>query len=202
MPAPRTGRTLRRAFAPFAALALACALILVACGGNPEDSSASEDLSTPDQGATAAATATPTPTEDDQPSIDACALLTTAEIEAVTGEKVASVIDGQLPSAAACSWPLERDADSALVLEVSVVVYDTQDEAESYWEVFVETAGFPQVKDIGDDAYMTGEEEVELQVLHGALVMAIGFLVQDESDRSDAEAWTLELAPIAAERLP
>jgi hypothetical protein len=202
MPVPRTRRTLGRALPRFATVALACALILVACGGNPEDSSASDELSTPDQGGTAAATATPTPTEDDQPSIDACALLTTREIEAVTGEKVASVIDELLPSEVTCSWPLERDADSALVLEVSVVVYDTQDEAESYWEVFVETAGFPQIEDIGDDAYVTGEEEVELQVLRGALVMTIGFQVQDESDRSDAEAWTRELAPIAAERLP
>ena len=166
-------------------------LTTTACGGSPS--------------ATNPTTAGPTTSVTAQPStggaqippaatLAACALLTDADIEQVTGRAVDSATPGSLGTLTnGCSWKLALgDAD---ITPVSIDLGVISPQGVEYYETYVKPYDTTPISGIGDDAVVDGAggiTAVKGDTLVSVLVIASG---------EDEEAFTRDLTLAALSRV-
>ena len=143
--------------------ALSGLILVVACGGDDGESTATPG-GTRTPAATAAATGTRAPaataslratqaaTATPQAStgeIDPCALVTKEEAEAIIGESLDEPLVTITELLASCLYSTP-DFDS---VNVDVLTYDSEDDAKSLFQLAIDINDYPEVEGIGDQAY-------------------------------------------------
>ena len=175
---------------------------LAACGGDDESEAppaatvrpAAEGVATEEPDTIAEPQATEVPDEEASSSLDACALVTREEAEAVLGASVGEPAREDTPPIAACTYETP-DFDS---VSVSVLTYDDSDQAEEGFQMAIDINDFPEVPGIGDRAY-DARPAFGLTVLKGRYELEVD--VSLEGDEAEFEA-AKDLAATAVERLP
>ena len=139
------------------ALTLLAAFALAACGGGtatqPTAGGAGQPAAT---GSTAATPGIPgiATTTPGGGALDVCALLTVADIESVTGEKVKSSTPGPQMGTFAdgCAWDFENLEIPAPAIELGVVAEGGRKIWDEDYKPFLEENGQEPVAGVGDDA--------------------------------------------------
>jgi len=176
---------------------------LAACGGDDESGAppaatvrpAAEGVATEEPDTVAEPQATEVPDEEEaSSSLDACALVTREEAEAVLGASVGEPAREDTPPIAACTYETP-DFDS---VSVSVLTYDDSAQAEEGFQIAIDINDFPEVPGIGDRAY-DARPAFGLTVLKGRYELEVD--VSLEGDEAEFEA-AKDLAATAVERLP
>ena len=186
------------------ALALSVLLFgLAACGGDDESEEppaaterpAAEGVATEEPETVAEPQATgESEGEEASSSIDACALVTKEEAEAVLGASVGDAQREDTPPVTACTYET-ADFDS---VSVSVLTYEDSDQAEEGFQMAIDINDFPEVPGIGDRAY-DARPAFGLTVLKGRYELEVD--VSLEGDEAEFVA-AKDLAATAVERLP
>jgi hypothetical protein len=136
-------------------VAVSTALLLAACGGGPGATGPAGPAGTsgpggPSTQAPGGATQAP-----GGATIDACALLTEADIEEVTGNTVDAVTPGPQMGIfqSGCDWDLIDD-DAMVPPEIVIGVHPSggRDYYARYFEPFNEGAGYEPIENLGDTA--------------------------------------------------
>ena len=205
--------------------ALSVALLLAACGGDNEETTATPGgtlvatatqttSDTPAAGVTQtpAGEATQTATATAQGSageIDPCALVTKAEAEAIVGEPLDGPAVTRTEMASSCLY----STPDLKGVNVGVLTYQNEDDAESAFWLAIDINNFPEVGGIGDRAY-DSRPIGDITVLKGKYEVSVDVNVEgDEGQGADVEGddveWTgidfeaaRELAAKAVDRLP
>lgn len=176
---------------------------LAACGGDDE----SEEPAATTQATPAEAGPTDEPEvvaepeatevqEGDESSagVDACALVTKEEAEAVLGASVGEPTQEDVPPISACSYETP-DFDT---VSVSVLTYDDADQAEEGFQMAIDINDYPEVSGLGDRAY-DSRPIFDVTVQKGRYEVDVD--VSLEGDEADFET-AKELAATAVDRLP
>lgn len=184
-------------------LALGAALAFTACGGDDEASPAPEETR-PVTPATEVPAAEPTETTNEgeetsaELDIDACALITKEEAEAVLGAAADEPTLETTSISAGCSYQTEQTEDFSKKVGVFVLAYRNADEALAEERSTAEQNGHPVVEGLGDFAY-DSRPFFTLTVVKGRYAANIDVLVT--ADDSDLEA-AKGLAVTILDRLP
>jgi hypothetical protein len=180
-------------------LVLGAAVLLAACGGDdPAAPDAVAHTATTSSATKATATPFPTARPDVADAIDACALVTKAEIESAVS---ATVLDGapeQMANLATCSYK-DPDAPISTVAGLSVFAAASASDAREVFDLAKRNAADVQEVDgLGDDAYW---DDIlgTLQVLEGTYEVGID-VASDEG--VDQRAAAKDIANKALSRLP
>jgi len=189
--------------------ALSILLMLGACGGGGEKTTATQTTSgtqTPAGEATQTATAT-APASGGE--IDACALVTKVEAEAVVGEPLGDPAVTNTDTLSGCLY-MTSDFKS---VNVDVVTFKNEDDADSAFQLAIDINNYPEVKGIGDHAFDT-RPTGDITVFKGKYQLSIDVNVEGNSGQGgDVEGNDVEwsgadfeaakqLAAKAVDRLP
>ena len=192
-------------------LALAGLLLLAACGGDDDEETAATPsgtqaaVATQTPSGTPAAEATESPAAEatetaesiPEPSageIDPCALVTKEEAEAIVGESLGDPLVTITELLASCLYSTP-DFES---VNVDVLIYDSEDNAEGGFEVALDINDYPEVEGIGDRAY-DSRPLGDITVLKGKYELSVDVSVED----TDADFETAkDVAAKAVDRLP
>ena len=137
--------------------ALLLALLVAACGDSGDDS-AGDAATTTSKAADGGATE-PTTAGSEATAIDACGLLTSAEVGAVLGGTAPEAKPANNPPVYTCSWETP-EFDS---VSISVVAFDRPDQALDVFEMAVDNNGYKTVSGIGDRAYESVIQDITAQ---------------------------------------
>jgi hypothetical protein len=199
-----------KALAALFLLALSGLLLLAACGGDDEEGTPSTD-ETRTPAATASAGETQTPAETAQPAageLDPCALVTTADVEAVLGVSLGEPEKQTVGPFETCIY--SDDAGNYVQVQVGSDVY-TQGTFDDAMEAAAEELDVEAepVSGLGDKAYwLVGvlwvqKGDVSLNVLAQTPELAQLRLQGDtEAEEQAALALATDLAAKAVDRLP
>ena len=201
------GLTLR-ALAALFLLALSGLLLLAACGGDDEESTATPS-GTRAPAATQTTTGTQAPAETASPQaeetataapqtsggeIDPCDLVTKEEAEAIIGESLGDPVVTITELLVSCLYSTP-DFDS---VNVDVLIYDDEDQAEGGFELALDINDYPEVEGIGDRAY-DSRPIGDITVLKGKYELSVDVSVEGgEADFETAK----DVAAKAVDRLP
>lgn len=188
-------------------VALGCLLLLAACGGDAAQTQAPATVATapeaaPVAGAPADAINTPAPASQ----VDACALLTQAEVEAAVGRPVSEPKAEQVANLACCSY---GDPEAPIVSAASLCVFVGSDadyfagaiaQARETFELARGNAEARPLSGLGDEAYWDQVFE-DLSVLSGPYLISLDISLDDEDDEATLAA-AQELMAQALPRLP
>jgi hypothetical protein len=196
-----------RALGVLSFAALSGLILLAACGGDDESTATPGGTRTP--AATAAATGTRTAAATSSPratqaatataqastgEIDPCALVTKAEAEAIVGESLDEPVVTITQMLAGCLYSTS-DLES---VNVDVLTYDSEDDAESGFQLAIDISNYPEVEGIGDRAY-DSRPIGDIRVLKGKYELSVD--VNVEGGDADFET-AKEVAAKAVDRLP
>lgn len=172
-------------------LAALTTLALAACGGSPAtagpgSSTGSGAGQTTPAGSTGTGGGTATQPPGGGATVDPCALLTAADIEAVTGNTVASTVAG--PQAGifptGCLWEL-IDADAIVPPTIALGIMSTGGRAyyDRYFAPFNAAAGYKPIEGLGDEA-VDADAGVVMVVVGDAFLQVqwIGGTLGDDGD--------------------
>jgi len=174
-----------------AVVVMAAALLaLAACGGDdPGDDAGPADSAvvTEEQQTSEAA-------GDAEPSarIDACALITREEAEAVLGTATREPVRGDTPTINSCAYQTERFD----VVSVSVITYADKAEAENVHQSAIDINNYPEIEGLGDRAY-NAQPISDVTVLVGRYQLGV-----DVSGPKNELEVARDLAETAIGRLP
>jgi hypothetical protein len=208
-----------RALGVLSFAALSGLILLAACGGDEESTATPGGTRTPaatatatgtlTAAATAAATGTRAPATQASPratqaatatpqastgEIDPCALVTKAEAEAIVGESLDEPLETITELLVSCLYSTP-DFDS---VNVDVLIYDSEDNAESGFQLALDINDYPEVDGIGDRAY-DSRPIGEITVLKGKYELSVDVSVEG----GDADFETAkDVAAKAVDRLP
>jgi hypothetical protein len=172
-----SGTVRRCARAAILACLPAIALLAAGCGGSGSPSVPGAPASTPKSGSTdgqpatqqpAAAASTPTSPSLGNTTVDACKLLTPAEIASVLGEKVAPLADSLPGQDYSCAT--DTGSDSGTYIIVSVTVHGNADSQALNLD---RPANAQNVSGLGSDAFCSPTDFL-LEVLDGTNLLDIG----------------------------
>ena len=196
------GADARRTRAVIAApLAMLSALLLLSACDGGGTTSTREKTQPPTKTATTAATRTSPASTAQAPAgaeIDACALVTKAEVETAVGATVLDPKPERLANLASCSF---NDSAAPVITAVSVNVFVAASESDAR-EIFDlakrNAADVQEVDGLGDDAYW---DDIlgTLQVLQGTYEMSVDVASSEGADQKRAAE---DIAAKALSRLP
>jgi hypothetical protein len=175
-------------FAVLAVLITSSLLLFAACGDDSEN------------GGEPTADA---PTSDEAPpdgtgppaDFDVCALVTPEEAESALGGPVGEPERAEQSPIFVCGYDA-TDQLSSLV--VTLISYDSPDDAQASLEYAIETNEYPEIEGIGDGAY-NGQPLADVTAISGGYELSIDVNTDDaEADLAAAQ----ELAKTAISRLP
>jgi len=200
-----TGLASLAAIAALFLLALPALLLLAACGGDSEEPTPSvqgtqSPAQTPTAAGTPSAQQTQTPAATPQPSagaIDACSLLTKAEVETAIGASVTEPEAEEAANLVTCSY---NDPETPIfsLVSVSVLIGEDGGDARQIYEMTKDNAADVEtVAGVGDEAFWDSVLN-GLEVLEGKYDVRIDV----SPDGWDARAVAEELAAKALSRLP
>jgi hypothetical protein len=166
-------------------LALASGLVVAAsgCGGT-------EDSKAPEQAGPAAA-----PAAAAAPTIDSCALLTRAEVEAALGKPVGEPVRGDVAPVYSCSFATAEKIES---VSVNATVYDSAQQAQDAYAMAIRINSYEEFTGLGERAYVSPIFDVT--VLKGRYELSVDVTSSGEKDADIQKA--KELAGFALARLP
>jgi hypothetical protein len=206
---PSDGRRLPlRALAALFFLALFGVLLLAACGGDDDESTATPSgtrapaatqttAGTQAPAGTASTAAEETATAAPQASggeIDPCALVTKEEAEAIVGESLDDPLVTITELLASCLYSTP-DFKS---VNVDVLTYENEDQAEGGFELALDINDYPEVEGIGERAY-DSRPIGDVTALEGRFELSVDVSVQgDDTDFETAK----DVAAKAVDRLP
>jgi hypothetical protein len=196
-----------KALAALFLLALSGLLLMAACGGDDDEEATGTPSGTRTPAATTAGTQAPAETASPQAEetataapqtsggeIDPCDLVTKEEAEAIIGESLdePTVTITELLVGCLYSTP---DFET---VNVDVLIYDDEDQAESGFELALDINDYPEVEGIGERAY-DSRPIGDITVLKGKYELSVDVSVDDgEADFETAK----DVAAKAVDRLP
>ena len=181
-------------------IVLAATAVLAACGGSTPTTGPGG--ATPAPGATAApVTAAPvaTPPTQGGPGSgftgDPCSLLTSAEVEAVTGVPITKVTPTPMQQGSGgCGWSNE---EGFMTIGAAITVTTGQN-ANAVWDTMVAQADSEAIPGIGDAAiYIPAQETIMFKKGATLIVVVAGPITEPENKREHE----IELAKLIAGRL-
>ncbi len=188
--------------ASFAAIfVLAAAAILAACGGDGEDSSKDEGTK-PSVAATEPAAGQPTEAPDGGGGvsggldIDACALITKDEAEAVLGVPVGEPEQFPTDVSVDCTYQGEGFEQ----VGVFVLAYRNAEEALATEKNAAQQNGYPVIEGLGDFAY-DSSPFFTLTFIKGRYAVSIDVVLPNSDDEAEFES-ARDLAGTVLDRLP
>jgi hypothetical protein len=162
------------------AVGLAC--LSLACGGEREEP--------PGERAPAPRAAAPA-----APTVDACALVTRAEVEAVLGTPVRDPARGDVAPVFSCSYSAASGFDTA---SLTVAAYGDTRQATDAYLLALKINDYKEVSGLGDRAYTSPLSEIT--VLKGRYELSVDLSMSIDKDAQMKKA--IELANRALARLP
>ena len=124
--------------------------------------------------------------------IDACALLTQDEADAVLGAATREPVRGDTPPVNSCAYQTE-DFDG---VSVTVVTYEDKAEAERAYQTAIDINDYPEIESLGDRAY-NAQPIGDVTVLVGRYELSVD-ISGPENDLQAAQ----DLAETAIGRMP
>lgn len=197
----------RRTAVRTSSLVVAAGLVAVpACGDDDDAVGGTEDTEVGDEADAEAsdleatgvesAGVTGPPAAADDAGIDACALLTKDEVEAVIGMPVGSPQPEESPAPFfGCRY--EEDGLTQIV-SIGVLAWSDVEEAEASFEFGADQ--YPAIEGLGDRAYNSQPID-EVTVLAGRYELSVGLYFVSDDDEAEL-AMARELAATALDRLP
>ena len=209
-PGASNGRGLSlKALAALFLLALSGLLLMAACGGDDDEEATGTPSGTRTAAATQTAAGTQAPAETASPAaeetataapqasggeIDPCALVTKEEAEAIIGESLDEPVVTITELLVGCLY----STPDFETVNVDVLIYDDEDQAESGFELALDINDYPEVEGIGERAY-DSRPIGDITVLKGKYELSVDVSVDDgEADFETAK----DVAAKAVDRLP
>ncbi len=165
--------------------------LFLACGGGSGDAASQETADSPDVSAQAATTA-------GQVVVDACGLITDAELAELVGRLAGPGVDEEAPAPyAACDW---ETADGA-VIKVSVITFDDAQRARADFESTQEMNRYSPVEGVGERAYSAAPTFDDITAQQGRYEVGVYIAGLAEDDAAELEV-AISIARTMIGRLP
>ena len=181
---------------------LVVAVILAACGGDDDDGTASQttagDDAAEESGDGGAADEGEGDDGDDGSEVgDGCDIVTAEDGEAVLGEPVRQMEDGTVPQqvVASCIWEVSEESLKLL----QFYVFD----GEMFYgaQVYADQPGFEELDGLGDEAFIAGEQALDLQMVDDGRTITLNVSGFEDADAERVRQELLDLAEKVADEV-